>query len=109
MNPTACWEVAGGGEGAPVQPSDDGRPTFGDVQDISSEAIVNVFPFDSSAEARLRILRELLAAKVTPIRLGCFAKFGGEKVIAEFEAALASNYTDESLFECLLELALPFA
>jgi len=52
-------------------------------------------------------LRESLAAKITLIRLGRFAQCGGERVIRQFEAVLASNSVDEGLYECCLELALP--
>ena len=57
------------------------------------------------AELRLRFLRMSLTRHIILIRVGRFAKCGGEKVIKEFEALLASDCTDEGVLDSFIELA----
>ena len=57
------------------------------------------------AELKLRHRRMLLKRHIAINRIGRFAGFGTKKVFDHFEARLASDSTNESVFDDFIELA----
>ena len=79
-------------------------------EEVTSNAIAsNVFTGGCSVEPRLRILRKSLADAIPLILLHRrLARCGGERAIMQlFEAVLASDSTDEGLYEgCFVLVSL---